>query len=146
MASGSLEPTAFDTDRVIGRDPVTIEGILSFARGERRAVLDGDPAYRARLGAARRTVEQNLRAGAAIYGVTTGVGASVGNQIPPALLAELPHNLLRFHGCGPGRLLDEETRPRWSPCGWPRWRAASPASARACSSGWRRCSTTTCCR
>ena len=42
-----------------------------------------------------------------MYGVTTGVGASADNTIPESLRAELPQHLVRFHGCGTGRILDE---------------------------------------
>ena len=91
----------------IGGEPRSIDDVLSLARGELRAVLDRDPAYRAKLAASQRTVERHLERGLPIYGVTTGVGASVANRIPDALRAELPLNLLRFHGCGTGRMLGE---------------------------------------
>jgi histidine ammonia-lyase len=46
-----------------------------------------------------------------IYGVTTGYGDSCTVNIPPALVAELPHHLYTYHGCGLGRYLDPvETR------------------------------------
>ncbi len=93
---------------VIGREPHPIEDVLALARGEVQAALDPDLAYRTYLAASRRVVEQQLEAGHPIYGVSTGVGASVRNEIPTAYQNELPHNLLRFHGCGTGRLLTEE--------------------------------------
>jgi histidine ammonia-lyase len=43
-----------------------------------------------------------------IYGITTGVGASVANSIPPELAGKLGTNLMRLHGCGTGRILEEE--------------------------------------
>jgi len=93
---------------VIGSGPVSIADVLSLARGHRVPVLDPDPAYRARLRSARERLEKAVAAGRPVYGVTTGVGASVGNAIPAEHRAELPHNLFRFHGCGTGHILDEE--------------------------------------
>jgi histidine ammonia-lyase len=37
-----------------------------------------------------------------IYGVTTGYGDSCTVTVPPALVAELPHHLFTYHGCGLG--------------------------------------------
>jgi histidine ammonia-lyase len=82
--------------------------VLALARGERRAELWADADYRARLRAGQEAIEARLREGEPVYGVTTGVGASVGNSIPAELQAELPHQLLRFHGCGTGRILEDE--------------------------------------
>jgi histidine ammonia-lyase len=91
----------------IGRVPVGIAEVLALARGELRAELDPDPAYRDWLERGRRALEQAQARGEPVYGVTTGVGASVGNAIPEALRGEMPHHLYRFHGCGTGRILDE---------------------------------------
>jgi histidine ammonia-lyase len=91
----------------LGGDALRIEDVVALARGEAEAALDGAPAARERLAAAARHVEAALRDGQAIYGVTTGVGASLGNEIPPGLQADLPLHLVRFHGCGTGRILDE---------------------------------------
>ncbi len=104
MAETASDPTP---EVRIGPQPVRVGVVLALARGEREAVLEDDPAWRARLEAGRRAVERHLAAGGALYGVTTGVGASVGTEIPPDLRAALPHPLLRFHGCGTGRILDE---------------------------------------
>ena len=66
---------------VIGSSPVGVNELLSVARGERQVRLDSHPAFRARIAAAAKAVESQLGAGGAIYGVTTGVGASVENEI-----------------------------------------------------------------
>jgi len=87
--------------------PVTLAEASQLARGEVRAELDAAPAYRARLAASRRVLEQQIARGRPVYGVTTGVGASVENAIPDALQREMPLRLVRFHGCGTGRILDE---------------------------------------
>jgi len=42
-------------------------------------------------------------------GVTTGVGDSVVRPIPADLVEEFPLHLLRFHGCGLGKVLDPQS-------------------------------------
>jgi histidine ammonia-lyase len=80
-------------------------------RRDRGRADPGGPRPRSRLpralarGAA--AVERALGAGRAIYGVSTGVGASVENRIPDHLHDLLPRNIVRFHGCGTGRILGE---------------------------------------
>ncbi len=91
----------------IGSKPLRIEDVNDLARGVAQPRLDPDPSFRLHLTRSRETLEKCLAAGKAIYGVTTGVGASVVNEIPHELREKLPHNLLRFHGCGTGRILDE---------------------------------------
>jgi histidine ammonia-lyase len=92
---------------VIGSTPVGVNELLAVARGERPVRLDSHPAFRARITAAARALESQLGAGGAVYGVTTGVGASVGNAILPEHQAEMPYHLMRFHGCGTGPILSE---------------------------------------
>ena len=92
---------------VLGSRPLTIEDVLALARGIGRAVVSADPAHRRKVARSRAIVDETQRRREAIYGVTTGVGASASNVIPESLRDEMPHNLLRFHGCGTGRILDE---------------------------------------
>jgi histidine ammonia-lyase len=92
----------------IGSGPVTIEQLLAAARGELRVTLEGDAKFRERLEAGRRALAGALADGRPVYGVTTGVGASVGTEVPAEERRQMALNLLRFHGCGTGRLLDEE--------------------------------------
>jgi histidine ammonia-lyase len=91
----------------IGQAPLRIEDILDLASGRVRAALDPDPGYRAQLERGVAAVERALAEGRVIYGVSTGVGASVDNAIPDELRDLLPVNVVRFHGCGTGRILDE---------------------------------------
>jgi len=92
----------------IGGGPITIEQLLAAARGEQPVALEGDAKFRERLEAGRRALEGALAAGRPVYGVTTGVGASVGTQVPAGERHAMALNLLRFHGCGTGRVLDAE--------------------------------------
>jgi histidine ammonia-lyase len=92
----------------IGSGPVTIEQLLAAARGELPVVLDGGAKFRERIEAGRRALDSALAEGRSVYGVTTGVGASVGTQVPADERHAMALNLLRFHGCGTGRILDAE--------------------------------------
>jgi len=92
----------------IGWHPLRVEDVVRLAKGQARAALDPEPALRERIRASRSALEARLREGVPIYGVRTGVGASVGNQIADAQLEAMPLNLLRFHGCGTGRVLEPE--------------------------------------
>jgi histidine ammonia-lyase len=86
---------------------VGVAELLAVARGEAAVRLDPSPAFRAGIAAAARTLDAKLQEGSAVYGVTTGVGASVGNEIPAELRGEMPVHLMRFHGCGTGPILSE---------------------------------------
>ncbi|HEX3694684.1 MAG TPA: aromatic amino acid ammonia-lyase [Polyangia bacterium] len=109
MKPSSHSPRAGDAaPLIIGREPLSIDDVCAVARGGRRAVLDADPEFRARLDASCRSLERQLRAGRTIYGVTTGVGESCETDVPVPLAETLALNLLRFHGCGTGAALSDE--------------------------------------
>jgi len=90
-----------------GERPLTLEELLLVARGEARAELSADPAWRARIQSGVDWIATHLEKGEQVYGVTTGVGDSCVNPVAPELAAQLQKNLLRFHGCGTGRFLTE---------------------------------------
>lgn len=66
-------------------------------------------AARSRMLASRKTVEAHLRAGDAVYGVTTGFGKFANVHIDPEHRSELQINLIRSHAAGVGEPFDEET-------------------------------------
>jgi histidine ammonia-lyase len=92
---------------VVGEKAVGLRDVLALARGERPIELDASPAYRGKLRRGREVLEKALSGGAAIYGVNTGVGASSNTAIPAERWNEMPMNIVRFHGTGVGRILDE---------------------------------------
>ena len=94
-------------DVQIGRAAVGIDELLELARGERRAVLWDDPAYRARLEAGCDAIEQRVGLDLPVYGVTTGVGSAVVDRVPAQHRDEVARNLSRSLGVGTGRILDE---------------------------------------
>ena len=96
------------TERVtIGATPLTIRQLVAVAEGRAVPVLDPDPGYRARLAAGADHLARRLAAGEVVYGVTTGFGDSCVTAVPPEHVAQMPVNLMRFHGCGTGRIFDE---------------------------------------
>jgi len=99
-----------DKKRVItvGTGPLHICDVLSVAAGEARVVLDESPAYRQFLDRSVELVDRLISQGQTIYGVTTGFGDSCEKPIPPELSARMAANLVRFHGCGTGRMLSDE--------------------------------------
>jgi histidine ammonia-lyase len=90
---------------------LTIDDVVALA--ERRAVAQLSPAraFRDRIARGADFLDRLLREDGVVYGVTTGYGDSCTVAIPPELVAELPHHLYTYHGCGAGRwLTPEETR------------------------------------
>ncbi len=94
-----------------GDAPLTIEDVVALAQRQCEAALSDAPAFRAHIQRGADFLDRLLREDGVIYGVTTGYGDSCTVNIPPALVAELPHHLYTYHGCGLGRYLDPvETR------------------------------------
>lgn len=102
-------PTPETTHRLIlvGRRPLEISGLLAVARGEAHPLLDPDPELHRRLRRGAEMVSSAIAEGRAVYGVTTGVGNSCEVKVPSEVAGALPLNLVRFHGCGTGRILDD---------------------------------------
>ena len=91
--------------------PLTLEDIVALAQQSRPAQLSADTAFRTRIAQGADFLDELLREDGVIYGVTTGYGDSCTVTIPPELVAELPHHLYTYHGCGAGRFLNpDETR------------------------------------
>src|SRR4051794_15186149 len=84
----------------------TLAELEAVARGADPPLLDDDD--RARIAAARQVVEDALRSGDTVYGVTTGVGDLVTVSIAPEDAAQLQLNLLRSHAVGTGAPLSDE--------------------------------------
>ena len=95
----TTRPVLFDRERL------RIEDIVDIAHGRASAVLSDDPAFRAAIARGADFLDRLLREDGTIYGVTTGYGDSCTVAIPPELVAELPHHLYTYHGCGLGEYL-----------------------------------------
>jgi histidine ammonia-lyase len=96
------------TNRVIrvGSSKIRIEDVLAIASGAARIELDDSAAFKKKVEASAALLQSLIGKGEAIYGVTTGFGASCETAVPTALSATMAANLVRFHGCGTGRMLD----------------------------------------
>ena len=91
---------------IIGDGPLSIESLAAIARENARVEIS--PAARARVGAARSLVEQWVREGRPVYGVTTGFGALCDVAIPREQTRALQENILMSHAAGVGDPLADE--------------------------------------
>ena len=92
----TLRAVRFDQGRL------QIEDIVDIAHGSACAVLSDAPEFRAAIARGADFLDRLLREDGTIYGVTTGYGDSCTVTVPPELVAELPHHLYTYHGCGLG--------------------------------------------
>lgn len=85
-----------------------IEDVVAFARGGAGAecVLSAEAVEK--IEAARGLKRDLISRGIPIYGVTTGFGDSANRQVSPSRTVRLQQNLLRFLGCGTGRISSPE--------------------------------------
>lgn len=96
------------TDEAIVRvdgESLTLEDVMAVARSGARAELSDAPGVRARIEDGWRLNQELVGSGVPVYGVTTGVGDSVGRQIAPERAALLQKYLIRLNGCGTGPTL-----------------------------------------
>ena len=89
---------------LLGKTPLTIEAVCAIAEGRATIAIDSDAELRARIAAGSKFIEDSLKNGRTIYGVTTGFGASVEFQVSPEVAEGMPLNLVRYHGCGTGAI------------------------------------------
>ncbi len=104
-------PPREETLVVFDGSRLTIEQVAALAQRQARAELGASPAFRQRIARGADFLDRLLREDGVVYGVTTGYGDSCTVAVPPELVAELPHHLVAYHGCGLGRwLAPDETR------------------------------------
>jgi histidine ammonia-lyase len=77
--------------------------MASVAAGDRQAVLPSSAL--ARVVRSRRTLEDVMASGRAVYGVNTGFGELASRRISDDRLAQVQRNLVLSHACGVGELL-----------------------------------------
>ena len=94
-----------DATFAIGGDALTIDQLVALAKGTVRPALA--KSARERMARSADVLSRLHEGGSDIYGVTTSVGGSVGTQIPHHHSADLSLNVLRMHGIGSGRILNE---------------------------------------
>lgn len=86
-------------------DALRPEEVAAVAEG--RAEVRLGPGVAARMAPARRLVEEAVREGRVVYGVTTGFGALANTRIDPALVDQAQVALLRSHASGVGPPLSD---------------------------------------
>jgi histidine ammonia-lyase len=79
-----------------------IEDIVGIAKRSANVTLSDDPVFRTRIARGAEFLDRLLREDGTIYGVTTGYGDSCTVTVPAELIADLPHHLYTYHGCGLG--------------------------------------------
>ncbi len=107
-----MTTSTHDLPRVLfDGSPLALADIVALSARRARAELSSSPAFTGRIARGAEFLDRLLREDGVVYGVTTGYGDSCTVTIPPELVAELPHHLYTYHGCGAGRFLTpEETR------------------------------------
>ena len=108
---------------VIDGGPLPAEAVVAVARRGAEVRLSAE-AVRA-MERSRGLVDEHLRSGRSVYGLTTGFGALADVRIPPEDVARLQSNLIRSHAAGAGELLEPEVvrammllRARTLAAGW----------------------------
>ncbi|MDD5223238.1 MAG: aromatic amino acid ammonia-lyase [bacterium] len=95
----------------IGEGALNLKQVGAAARGQARVAVSTRSGFLARMRRSREVLDQALRKGIPVYGVSTGYGSCCGNQISPAQrsnMEKLGENLMQYHGCGVGQPLDRE--------------------------------------
>ncbi|MGH8427303.1 MAG: HAL/PAL/TAL family ammonia-lyase [Gammaproteobacteria bacterium] len=90
---------------IVGDGSLALEDFGATADGVAVRLSD-NPDFVHRIEAGAAAIAEALADGRPIYGVTTGYGDSCNTIVPPTLLAELPVQISRYHGCGLGRHFD----------------------------------------
>ncbi|EXH23718.1 aromatic amino acid lyase family protein [Acinetobacter baumannii 44298_6] len=90
----------------VGEQPLSIEDVVSVARGECQVALPETSEWRELIQKGADFLDHLLEEEGVIYGVTTGYGDSCLVEVPLHQVNELPLHLSRFHGCGLGENLD----------------------------------------
>lgn len=85
---------------------LTLDTFVGIVRGHREVSLTSDA--RTAMASSRRAVEAAVRAGRAVYGVTTGFGALSDRAIPATKARELQLSLVRSHASGTGPALPRD--------------------------------------
>jgi len=91
---------------IVDGSSLTIRGLVRVARLKHRVELAEESITR--IEKSRSALEQLVREGKTIYGVTTGFGALSNTRITSDQASELQANLLRSHACGVGENLQTD--------------------------------------
>ena len=87
-------------------NPLSLSKLGAIARHECTIDVELETSASARVSAAWRAVDEALKHGKVVYGVTTGFGGMANQAIPCHLAADLQNNLLSFLAAGAGNPVD----------------------------------------
>lgn len=94
------------TEVVINGEDLSIEQVHEVSRG--RAKVKLSPKSMAAIKANREVIERKVKAGVAVYGVTTGIGEFARIQISPEQGMELQKRIVYSHAAAVGKIIPEE--------------------------------------
>ena len=92
----------------MGEAPISIEDVVDLSQQRAEIRLGESPEFQKRIARSADLLDRILAEDGVVYGVTTGYGDSCTVEVPASLVAELPVQLTRFHGCGTGRFFSVE--------------------------------------
>ncbi len=90
---------------VIVGEGLTLKNIVDVARGGASVVVSDDPAVSQRVEQAHNFIQEMIRHGQPIYGVTSGFGGMANVVISPQDAVTLQNNMLWYHKVGAGQHL-----------------------------------------
>jgi histidine ammonia-lyase len=93
---------------IFGEKDISIDDISGIAQGGARFQLSSSQNFSERIQKGQQFLDELLEKEGVIYGVTTSYGDSCTRVVPLDQINELPIHLSRFHGCGLGRILNQE--------------------------------------
>ena len=93
---------------ILGERPLTIEDVAKVAFEKYPVMLSTDEGFKKRIQLSQNFLQSLLDNKKEVYGVTTGYGDSCTTVVDEDLMAQLPANLVRYHGCGLGDYFSEE--------------------------------------
>src|SRR5215472_17800688 len=102
LSTMSLNPSQTTATVTITQAPLAIEDLLAIVHGAR---VELDDAVRATIAASRAVVDETLRSGAAVYGLTTQVGHGKDTRLDEEQIRAEQQWLVMSHGGGLGEPL-----------------------------------------
>lgn len=86
----------------LGSAPLSLDDFISIARGSARIAVSENETFLQRIERSHQLLDNALKNGIPVYGVTTGYGKSCSKRMAREVAIKNGANLLRFHGCGTG--------------------------------------------
>ncbi|MEA5550946.1 aromatic amino acid ammonia-lyase [Anabaena cylindrica UHCC 0172] len=100
--------TATQETITIGNHPLTIKEVVKVARRDARIAITKNEEILEGVKASYNYIENAVKAGQPIYGITSGFGGMANVTISPELAVDLQKNLVRYHKVGVGKPLPLE--------------------------------------